>query len=141
VIIVYRCPMCGSNVQPVLRLIVKPVVHCSTCRTPMRVQPGMVVNSWMHGLYVWGVLASWLFLSGLGFVTQALTMPPAKAIGFMIGLLLIGWVPGLILSLPLLLVGNFIGHIMAWRLQRSPTTTYQEYSDPDAYVPQEHDWK
>jgi hypothetical protein len=141
VITVYRCPQCNNNVEPVLKLICKPVLTCSQCRTPMRVHPGMVARNWTRGLYLWGVLICWLWMAGYAFQTQAINKPPAQALGFMIGVLLLGWLPGLLFALPLLLVGSVIGHIMAWRLDRPTAPTYSEYRDPDAYVPKEHDWR
>jgi hypothetical protein len=141
VIITYRCPQCNENVQPVLRLICSPVIQCGKCKTPMRVHPGMVVSNWTRGLYFWGVLLCWLVVGFWGFWTQGVNKPPAEAFGFVIGLVLIGWFPGLILALPLLLVGHVIGIFMSWKLDRPERATYMEYTNPNAYRPQEHDWK
>jgi DNA-directed RNA polymerase subunit RPC12/RpoP len=137
----YRCPMCDNSLSPLLRLITRPAVRCSRCGTLVNVNHDMVVANWTSNLYKIGALVLWAVLVVWVLVAPSSGGPKTDPAALALGVLLFGWFPALILAVPLFLVGNVAGHIVAGRMfaprQDEIATRYKQ----SHYVPKEHDWR
>jgi hypothetical protein len=132
--------MCDNNVQPFFSLITRPAVRCSQCKFLLNVTPALVRANWARTLYLWGVLAVWVGLACTMMVQQGATSELGP-LGLVLGLLIIGWVPGVVAALPLLVVGMIAGSVMARRLCAEPERPVLPEGKSRGYVPQEHDWR
>ncbi len=141
----HHCPMCKRRIDPLLGLIMKPYIQCPKCPTRVYVSRDMVIHNWSHNFVLICALLIWV---GLIFYAPYLPQKGPQKAGpgaMMVGMLLLGWLPGLLCSLPLIPVGYVLGHVVALFVATGPPQP--QYTPPPAggygsgRVPQEHEWR
>ena len=143
VIRTYHCPVCRTSVSPLLGLLMKPFVQCSRCPTRVYVSRDMVVDNWTRNFYLQGVLAIWVGLTAHMVMFPAGSTRNLSPFGIAVGMLLVGWLPGLIGALLVVPIGHFLGHVVACFLVKGPpppeVPTHR--LSGSGYVPREHEWR
>ena len=85
------------------------MISCPKCKTKLMATSGLIERSWVRCLYLVGIVVCWALLTVIG---PVLFPPDPKrdyGVSQSVIWLLTGWVPGMVVALPFMLIGYGIG--------------------------------
>lgn len=139
--VTYRCPHCDNDLNPLLRLITSPVVRCRRCHLSIRINSDLIWRNWTNTFYQWAILVFWV-----GTILYFMASPPPEvrhhppAMRFL-GALLVGWLPGVTLGIPFLVLGMICGSIFGWWIDRQNAPDPSSVSSEPRSIPRDEDWR